>query len=176
MVETAVYEEIGRIGEIELRKYPSLIIATVTGYSENEAFGFLFRFISGQNRTKQKMAMTASVITSEKIEMTAPVVSEAASMSFIMPSRFSRDILPDPLDSQVRIHEIPAREVAVIRFKGYADEVSVTEVTTRLLSNLEKEGISVVGSPFLMRYNSPWTPGFLRRNEVGSEIRRKPSG
>ncbi|MDD1672227.1 MAG: heme-binding protein [Methanomicrobiales archaeon] len=175
MVETAAYEETGRIGEIELRKYPSLMVATVTGYAENEAFGFLFRYISGRNRTKQKMAMTAPVITSEKIEMTAPVVSDATSMAFVLPSRFSRDTSPEPLDAQVHIQEFPAREVAVLRFKGYADEASVAEITTRLLSNLGREGITVLGSPFLMRYNSPWTPGFLRRNEMGVEIQRKPS-
>lgn len=118
------------------------MVATVTGYAENEAFGFLFRFISGRNRTKQKMVITAPVITSEKIEMTAPVVSDVTSMSFVLSSRFSRNITPEPLDVQIHVQEMPAREVAVQHFKVYADEASVAKITTHLLSNLKREGIT----------------------------------
>ncbi|NYT08121.1 MAG: heme-binding protein, partial [Methanomicrobiales archaeon] len=52
MVETAPYEEQGRIGDVEFRTYPALRIASVRGVPENEAFGFLFRYISGRNRTR----------------------------------------------------------------------------------------------------------------------------
>jgi len=60
--------------------------------------------------------------------------------------------------------------LAVIRFKGYAKKKSVSEVKSRLLSVLKKSEIATIGEPILMRYNSPWTPGFMRRNEVGIEI------
>jgi hypothetical protein len=68
------------------------------------------------------------------------------------------------------IQRVPARRLAVIRFKGYAGRKSVDEVKSRLLSALQKSGIATVGEPFLMRYNSPWTLGFMRRNEIGIEI------
>jgi effector-binding domain-containing protein len=114
--------------------------------------------------------MTAPVISSEKIEMTAPVISDTNSFSFVMPSRYKLEEIPEPSDSRIRIHNIPARSLAAIRFKGYAREKSVNEVKSRLLSALRKSGIHAVGEPFLMRYNSPWTPGFMRRNEAGIEI------
>jgi hypothetical protein len=116
--------------------------------------------------------MTSPVITSRQIAMTAPVVSDAKSMSFVMPPQKSRDDIPDPLDSRVRITTLPAREVAVIRFKGYARQGEVESAEERLLEGLKKAAIEPVGGPFLMRYNPPWTPGFLRRNEVAVEIRR----
>jgi len=72
----------------------------------------------------------------------------------------------------VRITTLPAREVAVIRFKGYASRQEVDETMSLLQEGLKKSALAAVGQPFLMRYNPPWTPGFLRRNEVGVEIRR----
>ena len=104
--------------------------------------------------------------------MTAPVVSDAKSMSFVMPPGINRDDIPDPLDNRVRITTLPARDVAVIRFKGYATPEDVVAAEERLLEGLKNAALDPVGDPFLMRYNPPWTPGFLRRNEVAVEIRR----
>jgi hypothetical protein len=70
----------------------------------------------------------------------------------------------------VRIEEIPARTVAVIRFTGRADPRAVEDQTARLLAILAEHQVRVIGSPFLMRYNAPFVPGFLRRNEAGVPI------
>jgi hypothetical protein len=72
----------------------------------------------------------------------------------------------------VKITSLPGRELAVIRFKGYAGPEDSKEPTSRLLEGLKKSGIITQGQPVLMRYNAPWTPGFLRRNEIGIEIIR----
>jgi len=112
------------------------------------------------------------VITSRQIAMTAPVVSDAKSMSFVMPSGQSPDDIPDPLDNRVWITTLAAREVAVIRFKGYARPDEVESAEERLMDGLKKTSVETVGGSFLMRYNPPWTPGFLRRNEVAVEITR----
>jgi hypothetical protein len=173
MTETAPYEETGRIEDVELRRYPALKVATVAGLMENEAFWILFRYITGNNRGKQKIVMTAPVITGEKIVMTAPVITEPETMSFVLPSRYNNEEIPEPIDTRVQIREIPPRDVAVIRFKGYAREKSVREETQQLLETLQKNGIQTTGAPFLMRYNSPMVPGILRRNEIGLEIQRK---
>jgi effector-binding domain-containing protein len=173
MTEIASYEETGRIDEVELRRYPALKVATVAGLMENEGFWILFRYITGNNRRKQKIEMTAPVITGEKIEMTAPVITEPETMTFILPSRYMNEEIPEPIDTRVKIREIPPRDVAVIHFKGYAREKSVQEETKLLLETLQKNGIQTIGTPFLMQYNSPMVPGILRRNEVGVEIQRK---
>jgi len=172
MTKTIAYEVTGHLGDIEFRTYPPLILATVSGTDENEAFTILFRFISGNNQSGKKVPMTAPVITPEKIAMTAPVLSDAHSMSFVMPATYTRKDVPEPLDMRVSIQEVPSRELAVIRFRGSASDRDVSLVRERLLASLARANISPVGTPFLMRYNSPFTPGFLRRNEVGVEIRR----
>ena len=169
---TIPYAVTGKTGEIEFRHYPELVLATVDTTDDNAGFNLLFAYISGSNKARSSIPMTAPVITSQKIPMTAPVVSDAGSMSFLMPARTTRDTSPDPLDSRVRIVTLPEREIAVIRFSGYASTEDVDAATSRLKEGLKNVGIGTEGQPFLMRYDSPWTPGFLRRNEVGIEIRR----
>ena len=173
MTETVTYEETGRLGEVEFRRYPPILLATVSGAEEDETFMILFRYITGNNRPGRKVPMTAPVITPEKIAMTAPVISETNTMSFVMPASYRREDIPEPLDPLVSIQEIPSRELAVLRFRGRASDREVAEVSERLLRALEEAKIQVAGTPFLMRYNPPFTPGFLRRNEVGVEIRRR---
>ena len=172
MTETVPYEITGTAGEIEFRKYPPLVLATVESPGNDSGFNLLFAYISGNNTPRDTISMTSPVITSRKIPMTAPVVSTAGSMSFVMPPEKSRDDVPAPVDERVRIVPVPEREVAVIRFKGHASKDEVAAVEERLREGLRKADVEAVGEPFLMRYNPPWIPGFLRRNEVGVEIRR----
>lgn len=166
------YAVTGKSGEIEYRHYPGLVFATVDSASDDAGFTLLFRYISGSNRQKEKIPMTAPVISSQKIPMTAPVISDERTMSFVMPAGTTREETPDPADSRVRIEVIPPRDIAVLRFSGYAPPEDVESETSRLLEGLKKDGIVTIGQSFLMRYESPWTPGFLRRNEVAIEIRR----
>jgi len=170
--ETIPYSIKGTTGEIEFRHYPSLVLATTDNSPDDAGFNLLFAYISGNNKARDKIPMTAPVITSQKIPMTSPVVSNATSMSFVLPAGKTREETPDPLDSRVRIIALPEREVAVIRFTGYASPQEVDAVMVRLQDGLEKAGIETVGESFLMRYDTPWMPGFLRRNEVGIEIQR----
>jgi hypothetical protein len=114
--------------------------------------------------------MTAPVITPEKIEMTTPVISEEDSMSFILPSKYTIENTPKPLDERIAINEISERKIAVLRFRGWARKNTVESQKNKLLSILKFNNVKTVGDPFLMRYNSPWTPGFMRRNEIGIEI------
>jgi len=176
MTETIAYEVTGKTGEIEFRKYPRMVLATVTNDRDDSGFNLLFAYITGNNRTKMKISMTTPVITSEntseKIPMTAPILSDEKLMSFVMPAGKREEDMPDPLDPRVKITTLHPREVAVIQFKGFARREDVDTAKGRLLDGLQKAGITAAGQPVLMRYNAPWTPGFLRRNEVGIEIAR----
>jgi effector-binding domain-containing protein len=91
-------------------------------------------------------------------------------MSFVVPSKYTMESVPVPNDGRVSIQEVPERKIAVIRFRGWARDKSVEKHKARLISVLLRNGVETVGEPFLMRYNSPWTPGFMHRNEIGIEI------
>ncbi len=168
MVETAKYTVLRGDGEYEIRRYPSMLVATVGDAPSR--FSVLFKYISGANRSRSKIAMTSPVITSTEIAMTSPVFSDSGSMSFMVPSEYDAETVPEPTDERVTINAVPERVVATVRFRGFAWKESVKKQTERLQSWLEVEGITTRGAPFLLQYNPPFVPGFLRRNEVGVEI------
>ncbi|MEO6795609.1 MAG: heme-binding protein [Candidatus Dormibacter sp.] len=159
------------IDKVELRRYPPNVLATVRGMPDNEAFRILFRYISGSNRTVSKIEMTVPVIsTGQRIAMTAPVVSSDDTFSFMLPSSYSIESSPVPLDPRSTLERIPARRVAALRFRGPAGQSAVAEKRRILLDTLARHDIRPNGEPFLMRYDAPFTPGFVRRNEVGIEL------
>ncbi len=168
MVEQAKYEVLRKIGKIEIRHYPRLLVARVDGYSDG-GFNILFSFISGNNRQKSEIAMTAPVV-SEQIAMTAPVLSETGSIAFIMPEGFTLETIPKPLDGRVKIGEIPQRVVAALRFSGRCSNSIFKKKTEELLAEIKNAGLKSNGQVFTMRYNGPYTPWFLRRNEVAVAI------
>lgn len=169
MVETAEYTVLRGDGEYEIRRYPAMLVATVGDAPSR--FSVLFKYITGANRSRSKIAMTSPVITSTEIAMTTPVFSDPGSMSFMVPSKYDAETVPEPTDERVTIDEVPERVVATVRFRGFAWKESVRKQTEKLLAWLESEGVEPTGAPFLMQYNPPYVPGFLRRNEVGVEVR-----
>ena len=168
MVEQAKYEVLKKIGKTEIRRYPRLVIAKVDGYGDG-GFSLLFRFITGNNRQKSDIAMTAPVV-SEQIAMTAPVLSETGSIAFIMPEGFTLETTPEPLDDRVKIVEIPERVVAALKFSGRWSNSIFKKKSEELLAEIENAGLKVAGQVFSMRYNGPYTPWFMRRNEVAVPV------
>jgi len=173
MVETVKYEIVRKICKVEIRRYPKIIIAKVEN-SEIDAFNLLYQFITGNNRQKTKVKMTAPVV-SQRIAMTSPVLSDTGSMAFVMPAEYSIETAPEPVDSRVRISEVPARLVAALRFSGGWSEAHFEKEKEELLDELSGAKIRTRGSVFTMLYNPPFTPGFLRRNEVAIEIEEPSS-
>ena len=169
MVETAKYQVIRSDGEYEIRKYDTILLATVKNAPSK--FRVLFNYITGSNKSKKKVAMTSPVITSEEIAMTSPVLSTNESMSFVFPSEYTQETAPEPTEERITINEVPERYVATVRFNGLARKNSVKKQTAKLLDWLKREDIQINGLPFLMQYNPPYVPGFLRRNEIGVEIK-----
>jgi len=170
MVETIKYEIIRKIGKVEIRHYPKILIAKVEN-PEIDGFNLLYRFITGENRQQAKIKMTAPVV-SQQIAMTSPVLSDTGSMAFVMPAEFSLETIPQPLDNRVRISAIPERLVAVRRFSGGWAESHFEKETQELLNELAKARIKTIGNVFTMLYNPPFIPGFLRRNEVAVEVEK----
>ena len=156
--------EVERIIEgVEIRRYPAMVLATVHDMPDNEAFGILFKYISGNNRSsRQEVGL--------RIAMTAPVISASDSFSFAMPPSYSMESAPAPLDPRSVLERLPERRVAALRFSGIAREEAVKARSRHLLETLARHELRASGAPFLMRYNAPFTPGFLRRNEVGVEL------
>lgn len=177
-IEEAVYNEVIKEGKFEIRDYAPQILAEtlVEGDLEqagNEAFNRLFRYISGDNRSRRKVEMTAPVSQEpkgEKIKMTAPLgqerVQEKWAVSFMMPASYTLETLPEPVDRRINLRQVPARRMAVVRYSGFWSEKNYLRYKMELESWIRDRGITIVGAPVWARYNPPFTPWFLRRNEI----------
>lgn len=170
VVEKIKYKILKKINNIEIRQYPKILIALVEGFNDDESFGLLFNYISGYNKINKKISMTAPVINSKKIDMTSPVISSDNYMAFVMPSSYNRENIPIPINKNVKIRVEPERKLAVIRFGGYTNPKKIKKYEDILLIKLKSNNIILKSNPLLMRYNSPFAPPFIRRNEIGVEI------
>ena len=186
-IEEPAFETLVTADDYEIRRYEPYIVAEVDidgdmKRSGNDAFRILAAYIFGKNEPGEKMAMTAPVTTrpageGQRMNMTAPVLSgptedasETYTYAFVMESRFSMDSLPKPIDPRIRLVEIPAKHVAARRYSGSWSEKNFLKNKDALLAALQDDGVVLSGEPWLARYNSPFTPWFLRRNEVLVEI------
>lgn len=172
MTQEIPYTIVKKIGQLEIRRYPEVILAVVQDNSDDSGFSLLFRYISGENKTRRRIAMTAPVITSEKIAMTAPVITKNNYMAFAIPSSYTKETVPVPTNPAVKIEIQPEKEMAVLRFGGRTTHAVVERYLQRLTTMLQEQAMKMNADPVLMRYNSPFTPGFLRRNEVAVEIKK----
>lgn len=181
-LETPSYRLVDTIGPVEIREYPPQIVAetVVDGDRQSvgsEAFEILAAYIFGANRPRAEIAMTAPVTQERrKIAMTAPVTQLARdgrfAIQFIMPSEYELDELPLPEDERVEIREVPARRLAAIRYSGSWSTKNYETHLARLQQVLKEHGYQPEGEPIWARYNPPFTPWFMRRNEILTEIRR----
>jgi len=87
-----------------------------------------------------------------------------------MPKRFDIKSIPKPSSNSVKIVLVEPRKLATIRFSGYANQENYEKNLEILNKTLEIRGISTKGEPLLMQYNDPWTPPFLRRNEIAVQV------
>ncbi|MDS0475299.1 heme-binding protein [Natrinema sp. 1APR25-10V2] len=168
-------ETLERFDGVEIRRYPQLVLVETTADDERAAFQRLFRYISGSNAQSEDIAMTTPVATrGESISMTAPVRTESdeggVTMSFYLPATYSPATAPTPTDPAVQLVVEPPRTVGVRRFSWYATDDRVDRQRDRLLETLSREELETSGEPVLLQYNDPWTPPFLRTNEVEVEI------
>jgi effector-binding domain-containing protein len=177
-IEEAKYKVLEKDNRFEIRDYAPHILAEtiVEGDLEeagNKAFNRLFRYISGDNRSRKKVAMTAPVSQQpmgEKIKMTAPVgqrrVQEKWAVSFMMPASYTIKTLPEPEDPNVTLRQVPARRLAAVRYSGFWSEKRYLRYKLELESWIQERGLTAVGDPIWARYNPPFTLWFLRRNEI----------
>lgn len=194
MTEQQPYIVIEPHDGFELRRYPEHVVAEVTVRGDfdeagNRAFRPLFRYISGNNRSSRSVAMTAPVVQeavaqqdgpSEKVSMTAPVVQTEAGdgeflVAFVLPAHLTEETAPVPVDPEVRIRTVPERLAAARRYSGRWTEATFRHHVARLADDVHRAGLVPVGSPRYARFNAPFTPWFLRRNEVVQDVRR-PDG
>ncbi len=167
--ESAEYSVLETDGNIELREYPDLMLATTemgTGLQGGDgSFGRLFQYISGGNDGKQKVAMTTPVFMEPKSDQSS------GQMGFVIPKDVADSTIPNPASDRVKLTTRRGGKFAVIRFAGRVDRDVKKQQESKLKSWLEQRGLKIVGEPEIAGYDPPWTPGAFRRNEILIRIR-----
>jgi len=187
-IEEVSYTVLEKGKDFELRHYEPYIVAEtlVEGdFSEvgNEGFRRLFAYISGNNRSRQSIAMTApvsQVADSEKIAMTAPVNQQEQDgkwrITFTMPAQYTLATLPEPLDQRVVLRQVPGKLMAALKYSGTWSRSRYEEKKALLEKALQEHDLMPLGEPVFARYNPPFMPWFLRRNEVLMPVERVMPG
>jgi hypothetical protein len=164
----------------ELRRYEPYLVAetTVSANAEeagNQGFRALAGYIFGANKGSRKIDMTAPVAQVPiKIAMTSPVTQSASAnahlIQFAMPGEWTLESLPEPIDPKVTLRTMPARILAVLAYSGTWSQNRYEAHLKKLQDGLKQAGLAPQGEPVWARFDPPWTPWFLRRNEIWIEL------
>jgi hypothetical protein len=177
-IETTSYTVAQSFSDFELRNYAGYLVAETEVHAPqdqagNQAFGILAGYIFGKNTGQQKIEMTAPVTQTagSKIAMTAPVTQTAGAdgayiVRFMMPSQYNLDTLPKPLDARVSIKQVAPQRVAALRYSGTWSQANYQEHLAELRNALKREAMTATSEPIWARYDPPWKPWFMRRNEI----------
>ncbi|MEN9369661.1 MAG: hypothetical protein RI952_526 [Bacteroidota bacterium] len=165
-IEMPAYKVIKRIDDIEIRQYPTMVVAQTmllqSAKEERMSNGFrtIAGYIFGGNERNQKIAMTAPVVMK---------MGDTASMYFMMPKKYTPTQLPKPNSSKVAIVEEQARVLAVIRYSGFSSEKKIEKYKNKLAAIVSKNNLKATGPYMYMGYNAPWDV-INRRNEIAIEV------
>lgn len=168
--ESAPYKVARSDGKFEVRDYPRLTVVQTPMTADkpeegDRSFSRLFRYISGGNEAKQNIAMTTPVFVA---------ISETnASMAFMMPTNIKVADAPKPSEDSVVVYELPAGRFAVLRFSGGRNARNEATALARLKTWMKQENLVASALPVFAYFDPPWTPAFLRHNEVMIRMENK---
>lgn len=177
-IEEPVYDLYAKYGAVEFRQYSPYVVAEVVvdgpaSEAGNKAFSILAGYIFGKNKGAKTFAMTAPVTQTtvpRKLAMTAPVTQSIAPgghlVQFVLPRGTTLDAAPEPIDTRITVRQEPSKRVAVIRYSGFWSDANYHKHLSQLEDSLRKAGVKWTGEPVYSRYNAPFTPWFMRRNEI----------
>ena len=160
--ESAPYKVVHSDGKFEVRDDPAMMVVETTmardGNHADGSFMRLFGFITGGNEAKEKIPMTTPVFMSES--------ESNRTMAFVMPAKLKSGEVSRPSDGLVTVKELAAGRFAVMRFSGGRNAKREAGVLDQLRAWMASEGIEASSPPVYGYFDPPWTPPFLRRNEV----------
>ncbi|MBI5585387.1 MAG: heme-binding protein, partial [Deltaproteobacteria bacterium] len=176
-VEELRYQVLESQDPFEIRRYAPFVAVETLVEGDFDAAGEtgfrrLFYFIAGHNRVKHPASGSAparSEPESLMIPLTAPIFQERAAGKYRvylpLPADYTLQALPEPLDPQVKLREIPARLMAAAWYTGTWGQEQYSEQLAKLVDWIPRSGLKSVGEPVYARYDSSYL-WFLRRNEI----------
>ena len=164
-IESLAFDVLETHDDVEIRQYAPHLLATVRVDGQfdeagSQAFRPLFNYISGDNRSDEKIAMTAPVLQQPDERQGSWLIS------FVMPSGFDKDSLPVPTSEIVQVSEQPTMRMAALEYRGGWSQSRYDEHELLLRSALSAMTLTACGDPRWARHDPPFMPWFLRKNEI----------
>ena len=165
-IETYPYVVTKKYDKFEIRRYEASLFTSVQLSSNkykdasSKGFSILAGYIFGGNESNEKIAMTSPVAIS---------LNDSMTMMFIVPKKFKKETLPQPIRSEVKFREEPAKTVAAISFGGWANDEKIEQYKQKLISKLDAQGIPHSNQFYFLGYNPPFE-FFNRKNEIIVEL------
>ena len=166
--EEANYEVMKKNEIYEIRKYSDRFAIETEISNQGSSFRKLFKYISGDNENNEEIKMTTPVTQIEK--------KGNMTMQFYLPSRFNKDNIPSPSNSNVKILNIKGGYYAAIIYSGRTSDKNFMKHKNILKNELKKDNISILSPPIKATYDGPFTLPMNRRNEVMFVINVKDKG
>ena len=172
--EEPKYKTIKTNDVYELREYGDRLAVEVEYSNEDSGFRYLFNYISGENKSSEKVKMTVPVTQSVKINMTAPVTQSSQGgkmkMQFFLPSKFTIKNAPQPTNERVNLIIIKGGVYAVISYSGRLTNRNYSKHYKQIINQLNKDNIAFIEPAIRATYNGPFTLPIFRRNEIMIKI------
>ena len=185
-IEEPRFKVLEKDGSFELREYSAYIVAETrveAGFEDAGSIAFqrLFRYISGNNVAQQKIAMTAPVTQSGSEKIKHDGAGVAGRRRQRLPRRLHSAVdlyarhcteaagphRPDP-----RRYRRSSSPAGAIRGGGRKATIATTKCC--FASASRQRELVTRGDAVLARYNPPFTPWFMRRNEVLIPVAGQP--
>jgi hypothetical protein len=183
-LQTPVYEVLSKNDEYEIRKYAPYSVCTtnmansaavvsdpgaipVEPFLTSNSFNTLAKYVFGENMLDGR---------SEKLSMTTPVITDATSMSFVLPRNYDSMSAPIPTSEEVVLKDLPSEIVAVREFSGLVTEGEISRQKAKLEDALIAAGMIYDSASFkVLQYNPPYTLPWVRRNEICVNVNYTPA-
>ena len=161
--EEAPHKVLIKNGNIELRSYSELQLVETSMNPQGEGgFMRLFAYIDRGNSRSQKIAMTTPVYIQKK--------NNGKTMAFVLPASMHKDEVPAPTGINVKTGTRPSGDYAVYRYSGKRIDGGSKDAKRLLNEWIVKKGYRSLSEPINAYYDTPWTPPFLRRNELMIQV------
>ena len=158
----------------EIREYGDRLAVEIEYSNEDSGFRYLFNYISGENKSSEKVKMTVPVTQSAKIDMTSPVIQSTQDgimkMQFFLPSKFTLENAPQPKNQRVNLVMIKKDIYAVISYSGRLTNQNYSKNYKKLINHLTKDGLDFIEPAIRATFNGPFTLPIFRRNEIMIKI------
>ena len=172
--EEPKYKTIKTTDVYEIREYDDRLAVEIEYSNEDSGFRYLFNYISGENKSSEKVKMTVPVTQSVKINMTTPVTQSSQGgkmkMQFYLPSKFTIKNAPQPTNERVNLIIIKGGVYAVISYSGRLTNRNYSKHYKQITNQLNKDNIEFIEPAIRATYNGPFTLPIFRRNEIMIKI------